>query len=70
ALASARNASDAFNLRCEVREKLIGFLQAEFPGALPRQRAEIAGRLPAAAEGSPADDPVALPHRRADAASP
>ena len=45
ALVSARNAGDAFNLRCEVREKLIAFLQAEYPHALPRQRAEITATL-------------------------
>ena len=41
ALVSARNSGDAFDLRCEVREKLIAFLQKEYPYALPRQRAEI-----------------------------
>jgi small-conductance mechanosensitive channel len=39
-LISARNASRAFDLRCEMREKLIAFLQAEHPGALPRLRSE------------------------------
>jgi small-conductance mechanosensitive channel len=39
-LVSAQNASAAFNLRCEVREKLIGFIQAEFPSALPHSRNE------------------------------
>jgi small-conductance mechanosensitive channel len=38
ALVSARTAGDAFNLRCEVREQLIGFLQNEHPTALPRMR--------------------------------
>jgi small-conductance mechanosensitive channel len=47
-LAGARNSGDAFDLRCDVREKLIAFLQAEYPHALPRDRldlqaAEIAG---------------------------
>jgi small-conductance mechanosensitive channel len=42
ALASARSPGQAFDLRCEVREKLIAFLQAEYPHALPRQRWEIA----------------------------
>jgi small-conductance mechanosensitive channel len=37
-LASARNAGDAFGLRCEIREKLLAFLQKTFPGALPHQR--------------------------------
>jgi small-conductance mechanosensitive channel len=40
ALASARSASDAFELRCEIREQLIAFLQREYPGALPRAREE------------------------------
>jgi small-conductance mechanosensitive channel len=48
ALVSARNAGQTWDLRCEVREKLIAFLQAEYPHALPRQRAEIAGHLTAA----------------------
>jgi small-conductance mechanosensitive channel len=38
ALMSANSASEAFNLRCEVREKLIEFLQREHPEALPRLR--------------------------------
>jgi small-conductance mechanosensitive channel len=45
ALASARNAGDTWDLRCEIREKLIGFLQQEMPEALPRQRAEFARPL-------------------------
>ena len=40
ALASARSAADAFDLRCEIREQLIAFLQQEHPTALPRARAE------------------------------
>jgi small-conductance mechanosensitive channel len=47
ALVSARTAGQAFDLRCFVRERLIAFLQAEHPEALPRQRAEIAGSLDA-----------------------
>jgi len=41
ALVSARTSPRAWDLRCEVREKLIAFLQAEYPRALPRHRAEI-----------------------------
>jgi small-conductance mechanosensitive channel len=37
-IASARSSADAFELRCELREKLIDFLQRELPLALPRQR--------------------------------
>lgn len=42
-LVSARNAPQAWDLRCEVREKMIGFLQAEHPDALPRHRSEWIG---------------------------
>lgn len=41
-LMSARSAGQTFNLRCEVREKLIDFLQKNHPEALPRQRSEVA----------------------------
>ena len=43
AIMSARSAGQAFDLRCEVREQIIAFLQHEHPAALPRTRAEIAG---------------------------
>jgi small-conductance mechanosensitive channel len=38
ALVSAANASDAFDLRCAVREGLLKFLQQEHPDALPKLR--------------------------------
>jgi small-conductance mechanosensitive channel len=41
ALMSAADASEAWNLRCEVREKLVAFLQRQYPHALPRIRAEL-----------------------------
>jgi hypothetical protein len=41
ALVSAADSSKAWDLRCEVREKLIQFLQKEYPTSLPRVRAEI-----------------------------
>ncbi|HEX7126797.1 MAG TPA: mechanosensitive ion channel domain-containing protein [Thermodesulfobacteriota bacterium] len=41
ALASAADASRAWDLRCEVREKLIRFLQQHYPDSLPRIRAEL-----------------------------
>ena len=43
ALMSAADSSRAFELRCIVREKLIEFLQKNYPHALPRVRAEIKG---------------------------
>ncbi len=39
-LASANTAPKTFDLRCEVREKLIDFIQREYPNSLPRVRAE------------------------------
>jgi len=45
ALVSARNASDAWDLRCQVREQLIAFLQKEMPNALPRERADLSAPL-------------------------
>jgi small-conductance mechanosensitive channel len=42
-LASAGDASSAWDLRCEIREKLIGFLQERHPEALPRFRASLTG---------------------------
>jgi small-conductance mechanosensitive channel len=41
ALMDARNSSDAWDLRCLVREKLIGFLQKNYPESLPRVRGEF-----------------------------
>ena len=41
ALASASDASKAWDLRCEVREKLVEFLQRHHPESLPRVRASL-----------------------------
>ncbi|MCB1475376.1 MAG: mechanosensitive ion channel [Rhodobiaceae bacterium] len=41
ALASARNSPRAWDLRCLIREQMISWLQAEYPEALPRLRAEM-----------------------------
>jgi len=41
ALVSAANSSDAWELRCDVREKLLAFLQSNYPESLPKVRAEI-----------------------------
>jgi hypothetical protein len=69
-LASAANAAAAFDLRCEVREKLIAFLRAEYPLALPRVRAEVtregAGALREAANRDGGElTPTAAPSRAA-----
>jgi small-conductance mechanosensitive channel len=44
ALASAADASLAWDLRCEVREKLIAYVQQHYPGSLPRIRALVEDR--------------------------
>jgi small-conductance mechanosensitive channel len=41
ALVSARNAPQTWDLRCEVREELIAYLQREHPHALPTARVEF-----------------------------
>jgi small-conductance mechanosensitive channel len=53
ALMSAPDAGTAWELRCEIREKLIAFVQARFPDGLPRVRAELGGPGPGV-RGSPA----------------
>jgi small-conductance mechanosensitive channel len=60
ALVSARSPGAAWDLRCEVREKLIAYLQAEYPGAPPRERS-------AAIAAAPASDPAGAGDGRADA---
>ena len=55
---SANSAGQAWNLRCDVREKIIDFLQREHPEALPRQRNELAatfapGKEPLVQAGNP-----------------
>ena len=41
ALMSASDSPTLWDLRCEVREKLLGFLQQRFPECLPRMRIDI-----------------------------
>jgi small-conductance mechanosensitive channel len=40
-LVSAKDAGSAWDLRCDLREKMIDFLQREYPDTLPRIRAEL-----------------------------
>jgi small-conductance mechanosensitive channel len=56
ALASAADASLAWDLRCEIREKLVAFIQQNYPESLPRLRASLDARLPAI---EPAKDALA-----------
>ena len=58
-LASARSAPVAFDLRCEIREKMMAFMRDECPQALPRDRLEFE---PSAADPDrPPDRPRAPP---------
>jgi small-conductance mechanosensitive channel len=55
ALASAADSSLAWDLRCEVREKLLDFVQRNYPQCLPRERADLDGEVSArvlAADGA------------------
>jgi hypothetical protein len=57
ALMDANNSGDAFDLRCEVREGLIVWLQKNHPGSLPRYRGEMETML----HGNPDGDARELP---------
>lgn len=46
-LMSSRNSSENFDLRCDVREKMIAYIQQHYPDAFPRTRfAAVQGKLP------------------------
>ncbi|HTY48943.1 MAG TPA: mechanosensitive ion channel domain-containing protein [Steroidobacteraceae bacterium] len=46
-LATAQDSSKSWDLRCEIREKLIACIQERWPQTLPRVRAELRGRIDA-----------------------
>ncbi|KPF77846.1 mechanosensitive ion channel protein MscS [Brevundimonas sp. AAP58] len=48
-LASGRNAGVVFDLRCEIREKMLAFMRDECPEALPRDRLDLPPPLGAGA---------------------
>lgn len=62
ALVSSRSAPASWDLRCEVRGKLIAFLQETYPNALPRNRQEGVG--PAAFGSSREPYPTLAPDHR------
>lgn len=47
-LVSARNSSDAFDLRCFIRENMITYIQENYPGSLPKIRTDYADKFPQA----------------------
>lgn len=53
-LVSARNSGDLFDLRCAVRERMIDYLAARHPDALPRLRTDVSRRDPSDADGDTA----------------
>lgn len=54
ALMTARDASAAFDLRCDVREGMLDFIRREMPEAIVRHRGEVAMREVSAREREPA----------------
>ena len=52
ALMSAASAPDLWELRCEVREKMVAYLQEHYPDALPKTRAQLQ-ESPVWGEGEP-----------------
>lgn len=65
-IVSARDAGQAFDLRCDLREKLIGFLQKNHPDSLPRIRASLESD---GANVRPVDAPSKRAERRNEAAA-
>jgi len=45
ALVSSRSAPQSWDLRCEIREKLLAFIREEMPEAFPRERAMLSPPL-------------------------
>lgn len=43
-LCTAANSSKAWDLRCDVRERLIDYMQKHYPGSLPRTRLDLSPR--------------------------
>ena len=65
ALVSAKDASVAWDLRCEVREKLITFIQNQYPEALPQTRVSV-DRVPdSLTNGRAKAEEFAMPQRHA-----
>lgn len=69
-LVSASTAARVFDLRCEVREKIIEYLQAAYPWALPRWRGEVAGLEHGAAADGRSRGSAALRRDRAEVERP
>jgi small-conductance mechanosensitive channel len=53
AIVSARNSSDAFDLRCYIREGLVKFIAENYPAGLPQNRLTLEGRKMDFVDGKP-----------------
>jgi small-conductance mechanosensitive channel len=62
ALVSAADASAAWDLRCDVREKLVTFIRDSYPGCLPRLRATLEREEAETAATGTTDAPAAATH--------
>jgi small-conductance mechanosensitive channel len=63
ALMDVRSSSDAWDLRCVVREKIIAFMQKNYPACLPRYRGEVDGTSADGAMQKGKDSPIGGPDR-------
>ncbi len=61
-LASASNSSEAWDLRCDVREKMLTWLQEELPWCLPHRRQEVIAGLARPDTPAPAQQQLPLRH--------
>jgi hypothetical protein len=52
ALVSAADSGAAWDLRCDVRERLVAFVRERYPQALPRLRAEVSSSTADAGDGN------------------
>ncbi|NYG54607.1 mechanosensitive ion channel family protein [Nocardioides perillae] len=61
-LVTAQDAPSLFDLRCHVREHLVGWVRDHADAGLPRQRVELVGEPPARPQRGPAGDQAGLFH--------
>jgi small-conductance mechanosensitive channel len=64
-LVSTRSSGDGWELRCHIREKMVEFLQKNYPESLPRMRAEMNGPTPPEQKKESALDTGQLPFKQA-----
>jgi small-conductance mechanosensitive channel len=60
-LATSADSSRSWDLRCEIREKLLAYIHRTYPGTLPHFRAEIGGTAAVPGQLTPATSSGSLP---------